>query len=49
MTIELRGVRAHEVNSHDIIIGSARTIDRVDCSVSLRIDPGAAVDVCCLL
>jgi len=42
-TIELRGVRAKAVNGQDIIIGPACIIDRVDCSGTLAIDPGAQV------
>jgi len=42
-TIELRGVRAREVNGQNIIIGSACIIDRVDCSGTLTIDADAKV------
>ena len=42
-TIELRGVRAKNVNGHDVTIGPACIIDRVDCSGTLSIDETAKV------
>ena len=42
-TIELRGVRAKEVNGQNIVIGPACIIDRVDCSGALTIDADAKV------
>jgi len=42
-TIELRGVKAKTVSGHDVIIGPACIIDRVDCSGILKIDATATV------
>jgi cytoskeletal protein CcmA (bactofilin family) len=42
-TISLQGVHAKTVSGHDVYIGPACKIDRVDCSGALAIDPDAEV------
>lgn len=42
-TVELRGVTAGTVNGRDISIGPGCTIERLDCSGTLSIDPTAVV------
>jgi len=44
-TIELRGVKAKTVSGHDVIIGPACIIQKVDCSGNLSIDSTATVGV----
>jgi len=41
--VELRGVRALQVNGHDVRIGPKCEIERVDCSGTLVIDARAKV------
>jgi len=42
--IELRNVKAREVNGKDIIIGPKCRIELLDCSGTLKIDPSAFVE-----
>ncbi|MDR1358111.1 MAG: hypothetical protein LBJ48_01970 [Coriobacteriales bacterium] len=42
-TVNVRGVHAHTVSGHDITIGPACIIDKVDASGRLSIDPDAEV------
>ncbi|MDR2105778.1 MAG: hypothetical protein LBP24_00005, partial [Coriobacteriales bacterium] len=42
-TVRLRGVKAREVNGHDVVIGENCEIDRVTASGKLEISPWAKV------
>jgi cytoskeletal protein CcmA (bactofilin family) len=42
-TVELHGVRARQVNGHDVHIGKGCEIDQLSYSGTLRVDPGATV------
>lgn len=42
-TVELRGVTAETVNGRDVTIGPGCTIERLDCSGTLSIDPTASI------
>jgi hypothetical protein len=42
-TVSIQKVHAHSVNGHDVTIGPACRIDRVDCTGTLTIDPTAEI------
>jgi cytoskeletal protein CcmA (bactofilin family) len=42
-TVSIQGVHARSVNGHDVTIGRACKVDRVDCTGTLVIDPTAEV------
>lgn len=43
-SIELKGVKARVINGHDIVIGPGCTIEALDCSGTLSIDPMSQVN-----